>query len=219
MAWDYASKEQMEKYGRRYNPCGEYTASDGTTAYYPDQCDNFTQHHLQLLLNQGLGQYMRLNAALHYTKGDGYYDQYKTRRTLKEYGLSPFVDADGQTVTKSDIIRLKYNVNHFGGGQATLNYRDDRWNVTSGVAASYFDGNHYGQVKWVRNYIGAIDPLQRYYDNTGRKLDVNTYIRLRTTSANASLPSPTFSTVIYIILSTACRITGTGTSERLLRSM
>lgn len=25
MAWDYASKEQMEKYGRRYNPCGEYT--------------------------------------------------------------------------------------------------------------------------------------------------------------------------------------------------
>ena len=22
MAWDYASKEQMEEFGRRYNPCG-----------------------------------------------------------------------------------------------------------------------------------------------------------------------------------------------------
>ncbi len=177
MAWDYASKEDMAKYGRRYNPCGEYTDSEGKRAYYADQFDNFIQHHLQLLLSQRLGEKFSLNAALHYTDDNGYYDQYKTRRTLKEYGLSPFVDADGQTVTKSDIIRLKYNVNHFGGGQATLNYRDDRWNVTSGVAASYFDGNHYGQVKWVRNYIGAIDPLQRYYDNTGRKLDVNTYIR------------------------------------------
>ena len=28
MAWDYASREDMEKYGRRYNPCGEYTATD-----------------------------------------------------------------------------------------------------------------------------------------------------------------------------------------------
>ncbi|MDE6164502.1 MAG: TonB-dependent receptor plug domain-containing protein, partial [Muribaculaceae bacterium] len=35
MAWDYASVEEMEKYGRRYNPCGKYTDSDGNTAYYP----------------------------------------------------------------------------------------------------------------------------------------------------------------------------------------
>ena len=54
MAWDYASKEQMEEFGRRYNPCGEYTDSEGNRAYYPDQYDNFIQHHFQLLLNQRL---------------------------------------------------------------------------------------------------------------------------------------------------------------------
>lgn len=29
----------------------------------------------------------------------------------------------------------------------------------------------------MRNYIGEIDPLQRYYDNIGRKSDINTYVR------------------------------------------
>ena len=65
MAWDYASKEDMEKYGRRYNPCGEYTDSEGNRAYYRDQKDFFTQHHFQLHLSQTLGDYWRMSAALH----------------------------------------------------------------------------------------------------------------------------------------------------------
>lgn len=177
MAWDYASKEQMEEFGRRYNPCGEYTDKDGNRAYYPDQHDNFIQHHFQLLLSQRLGEWWSLNAALHYTKDYGYYDQYKTGRTLEEYGLQPFYDADGNKVKKSDLIRLKYNVNGFGGGLVTLNFRKYAWNVTLGGAVSDFDGHHYGQVKWVRNYVGPIDPLQKYYDNTGRKFDSNVYLR------------------------------------------
>lgn len=177
MAWDYASKEEMEKYGRRYNPCGEYTDANGNTAYYPDQCDNFTQHHLQLLLTQNMGPRWILNAALHYIKGDGYYDQYKTKRTLIEYGLEPYTLPDGTEVGKSDLIRLKYNDNDFGGAMFNLKYRDDRLSSTIGGAANYHRGNHFGKVKWVRNYIGAIDPLQEYYCNTGRKLDMNIYGR------------------------------------------
>ena len=177
MAWDYASKEQMEKYGRRYNPCGEYTDKDGNRAYYPDQFDNFTQHHFQLLASQRLGEYVNLNAALFYTTDLGYYDQYKTGRTLVEYGLEPFYNADGEKVTKSDLIRLKYNDNGFGGGLLNINYRRDGWNVTLGGAVSDFDGHHYGLVKWVRNYVGQIDPLQKYYDNRGRKFDSNVYLR------------------------------------------
>lgn len=177
MAWDYASKEQMEEYGRRYNPCGEYTDQYGNRAYYPDQYDNFIQHHFQLLLTQRLGSYLTLNAALHYTSDNGYYDQYKTNRSLEEYGLEPFYDADGNKIKKSDLIRLKYNVNHFGGGLVTLNYRRGRWNATLGGSVSDFIGHHFGQVKWVRNYVGPIDPLQEYYDNTGRKFDSNIYLR------------------------------------------
>lgn len=177
MAWDYASKEQMEEYGRRYNPCGEYIDKDGNRAYYADQFDNFVQHHFQLLFSQRIGEWFNINAALFYTKDDGYYDQYKTGRTLVEYGLQPFMNADGDLVKKSDLIRLKYNVNGFGGGQATVNFRRGRWNATLGGAVSDFDGHHYGRVKWVRNYVGPIDPLQKYYDNHGRKFDSNVYLR------------------------------------------
>lgn len=177
MAWDYASKEQMEEYGRRYNPCGEYIDKDGNRAYYADQFDNFVQHHFQLLFSQRIGEWFNINAALFYTKDDGYYDQYKTGSTLVEYGLQPFMNADGELVKKSDLIRLKYNVNGFGGGQATVNFRRGRWNATLGGAVSDFDGHHYGRVKWVRNYVGPIDPLQKYYDNHGRKFDSNVYLR------------------------------------------
>lgn len=177
MAWDYASKEDMEKYGRRYNPCGEYTASDGSTAYYPNQYDNFIQHHIQLLAGQTLSDNWRLNVALHYTKGDGYYEQYKTRRTLVEYGLEPFFTADGDEVKKSDLVRLKFNDNDFGGGMFNLNYTGGRLNAVLGGAANWHRGKHFGQVAWVRNYVGAIDPLQEYYNNVGRKFDFNIYGR------------------------------------------
>ncbi len=177
MAWDYASKEEMELYGRRYNPCGKYTAADGSTAFYKDQCDNFTQHHFQLLLNQELGAGFSINAALHYTKGDGYYEQYKTKRTLAEYGLAPFVGPDGELVKKSDLIRLKHNDNDFGGGMLNLHYRQGRLDAVLGGAANWFRGRHFGQVMWVRNYLGPIDPLQPYYDNAGHKFDSNVFLR------------------------------------------
>lgn len=177
MAWDYASKEDMEKYGRRYNPCGAYTDSDGNQAFYSDQCDNFVQHHFQLLLNQNIGNYFSLNAALHYTKGDGYYDQYKTKRTLAEYGLQPYIGTDGELIEKSDLIRLKFNDNDFGGGMLNVKYQRGDLSLVAGGAANWFLGKHFGQVKWVRNFIGEIDPLQEYYRNTGRKFDSNIFVR------------------------------------------
>lgn len=192
MAWDYASKEEMEEYGRRYNPCGKYTDSDGNTAYYPDQKDYFTQHHLQLIYSQALGESWNLSAALHYTKGDGNYEQLKTGGTLVEYGLKPFYTADGELVKKSDLVRKKFNDNDFYGFTANANYTRGRVNATVGGAVNNFHGVHFGQIAWVRNYVGAIDPLQRYYDNTGKKLDANIYGRVnvdlnRTFSAFADL--------------------------------
>lgn len=178
MAWDYASLEDMKKYGRRYNPCGQYLDKEGNIAYYEDQNDNYIQHHFQLLLSQHIGERWNLNAALHYTADNGYYDQYKTNRTLEEYGLADYYNQDGEKISKSDLIRLKNNVNDFYGAQVSMNYRDGGWNVSGGVAATDFHGHHFGQVKWVRNYTGPIDPLQKYYDNTGDKWDVNTYVRV-----------------------------------------
>lgn len=177
MAWDYASKEQMEEFGRRYNPCGEYTDSDGKTAYYPDQKDHFIQHHFQLHWAQYINKYWRLNMAAFYTKGDGYYDQYKTKRTLIEYGLDNYFNADGEEIKKSDLIRLKFNDNGFYGLTGALHLQKGRVDATLGGAVTNFLGKHFGQIKWVRNYVGSIDPLQQYYYNEGKKFDANIYAR------------------------------------------
>lgn len=176
MAWDYASKEDMKKYGRRYNPCGQYTDTEGKTAYYPDQTDNYIQHNFQLLYNQAIGSNINLNAALFYVKGDGYYEQYKTKRTLIEYGLSPFF-IDGEEVKKSDLIRLKEMDNGFGGGVFSFNYTKNRVNFILGGGYNNYVGHHFGKVSWVRNYVGNIDPLHEYYRNKGHKRDGNIYAR------------------------------------------
>ncbi|MDE6371322.1 MAG: TonB-dependent receptor plug domain-containing protein, partial [Duncaniella sp.] len=188
MAWDYASREQMALYGRRYNPCGEYIDGDGNVAYYPDQKDNFTQHHFQLHLSQRINDRWHLSAALFYTKGEGHYDQYKQRRTLVEYGLEPFYDADGNKIKKSDLIRLKYNDNDFGGANVNANYSYGRLDMSVGGSANQFIGRHFGHIKWVRDYINTshpLNPLQEYYNNTGKKFDANIYAR-----ANVAISRP-----------------------------
>lgn len=177
MAWDYASREEIEKYGRRYNPCGKYTAADGTTAFYPDQKDYYTQHNAQIIFGQTLGQYWRLNAALHYTRGLGYYRQYKTDRSLTEYGLNPYTTADGNVVDESDLIRLKHSNSHFYGATAGAAYRRGRLELNLGAAGNNYRGHHFGQIDWVRNYVGPLDPLQLYYTNKSSKTDLSAFAR------------------------------------------
>jgi iron complex outermembrane receptor protein len=80
MAWDGVSAADLQR-DRRYNPAGEYIDKDGNIAYYPNQNDNYKQQHFQLHLAQRLTQQWTLNATLHYTHGDGYYEQMKA-----EYG-------------------------------------------------------------------------------------------------------------------------------------
>ena len=71
-AWNYTSKYEQSLYGRRYNSCGEYYTEDGKTAYYDNQTDNYHSQNYQLIWNQRLTNLWNLNAALHYTRGDGY---------------------------------------------------------------------------------------------------------------------------------------------------
>ena len=175
-AWDYASKDEMQEYGRRYNPCGKYYDQDGRVQYYDNQTDNYIQHNFQLHVSERMGDYWRMNIALHYTKGDGYYEQYKSSRTLSEYGLESFY-LDGEKVKKSDLVRKKAMDNGFGGGVFSLLYDKGRVKAVLGGALNRYSGWHYGEVLWVRNYVGALAPNQEYYRNKGVKTDGNVYMR------------------------------------------
>ena len=176
-AWNYASKEEMQQYGRRYNSCGYmYTDADGKAHYYDNQTDNYRQQNYQLLVDHHFDNRWSLNAGVHYTKGDGYYQEYKSGRKLVEYALQPFT-VDGSEVKKSDLVRKKAMDNHFGGAVFSLNYKDDRLSASLGGAANRYFGKHFGKVLWVKEYIGELIPDHEYYRNNGAKNDANIYLK------------------------------------------
>ena len=158
-AWNYTSKYEQSLYGRRYNSCGEYYDADGNTRYYDNQTDNYHQQNYQLIWNQRLSNVLSLNAALHYTKGQGYYEEYKRKRTLFEYGLD-----NQMTWATSDLVRQKKMDNDFYGVVASIQY-DNKSNLqaTLGGGWNKYDGNHF------------LLPDHKYYDNNTKKTDFNVY--------------------------------------------
>lgn len=176
-AWNYASKEEMAMYGRRYNSCGYmFTDSDGKAHYYDNQTDNYTQHNVQLLADHHFTNALSMNIGLHYTKGDGYYQEYKSERKLKEYALQSFT-IEGNEVKRSDLVRKKAMDNHFGGGIFSLTYNSGNINASLGGGANRYFGKHFGNVLWVKNYIGELHPDHEYYRNNGAKNDMNIYLK------------------------------------------
>lgn len=176
-AWNYASKEEMAEFGRRYNSCGlMYTDDQGVQHFYDDQTDNYTQKNYQLLLNHNFTPQWNLNLGVHYTKGDGYYQEYKDGRKLAEYGLQPY-ETDGATVKKSDLVRKKAMDNGFGGGIFSVSYKGDRLQASLGGALNRYDGDHFGQVLWVKDYLGNLTPNHEYYRNNATKNDGNLYLK------------------------------------------
>lgn len=176
-AWNYASREEMQTYGRRYNSCGYmYTDADGVQHFYEDQTDNYVQTNLQLLLDHRFTNHWSAHIGAHYTKGDGYYQEYKTDRKLIEYGMQPF-EANGETVKKTDLVRKKAMDNHFAGAVFSVNYRDEKLRASLGGAANKYVGDHFGRVLWAKNYIGELDPNTDYYRNEAHKTDANVYLR------------------------------------------
>lgn len=176
-AWNYASKEEMAEYGRRYNSCGYmYSDENGTPHYYDDQTDNYIQKNYQLLINHSFSNKISANIGLHYTDGYGYYQEYKGNRKLVEYGLQAFRHDDG-TMEKSDIVRQKLVDSRFAGTVFSLNYNDERTAIALGGAFNRYSNDHYGKVLWVKNYIGALDANHEYYRNKGTKNDANIYAK------------------------------------------
>ena len=170
-AWNYTSKYEQALYGRTYNSCGEYYDEQGNTRYYDNQTDNYHQQNYQLIWNQRLSDMLNLNTALHYTKGDGYYEEYKCKRTLFEYDLDP-----QETWATSDLVRQKKMDNDFYGVVASLNY-NNRQNLqaTFGGGWNKYDGDHFGYVTWVKSPVTALLPNHKYYDDNTKKTDFNVY--------------------------------------------
>lgn len=172
ITWEGITKEQLEK-NRRYNPAGEYTDESGNTRYYDDETDNYYSDIFQATFSRFLSNTLTLNTSLSYNHGYGYYQNFKEDKSLSAYGL-PTQMVDGSAYGKSDAIQRKLLANGFYVANASLAYTKEKWNFTAGALASYYDGDHFGRVTWVKfnqNIPGDFE----WYRNTGRKADYNLF--------------------------------------------
>ncbi len=183
MGWDgvdYNTAYGINGADRRYNPAGEYTttAADGSdsTAYYPNQTDNYAQQHAQLAINHRFTPQWSLSATAHYTHGAGYYEQYK-RKKLSYWGLLGNGQlAIGNGDRKAYGMYRKQLDNHFFGGVLSAKYISEPVDLQFGGAANYYLGDHFGTLHYLEDSL--IIPINyEYYRNNARKTDANIYAK------------------------------------------
>lgn len=174
MGWDgvdHATAYGLNGADRRYNPAGEYTttAIDGSdsTAYYPNQTDNYAQQHAQLTFNHRFTPQWLLSATAHYTHGAGYYEQYK-RKKLSYWGLPYSHKAYG--------MYRKHLDNHFFGGVLTTRYISEPLDLQFGGAVNHYIGEHFGTLHYLEDTL-VLPVNYEYYRNDAKKTDANIYAK------------------------------------------
>ncbi len=165
--------EQTVETNPTFNPAGMYTDEDGTVRFHQNQVDDYDQDHYQLIWNERYNNNWSTSATLNYTKGSGFYEEYKEDANLDFHGLLP-ITIDGETTSESDLVRRRWLENNFYALSANANYKDENWDTTTGVFYSYYQGLHFGEVIWATNFTGA-NLGDRYYDGTGDKNEFTTF--------------------------------------------
>ncbi|AEL25229.1 TonB-dependent receptor [Cyclobacterium marinum] len=164
-AW-YGVPENLLATNRTYN---SYT--------YDNETDNYQQNHYQFIYAGTLSDNLKANFALHYTAGQGYYEQFREDDDLADYGINPIQIGD-QQINSTDIIRRRWLDNDFYGAVFSLNYvsSDGRLDAILGGGANRYDGDHFGEIIWM-DIAGNTNIRDKYYNNVAVKDDRNVYMK------------------------------------------
>jgi iron complex outermembrane receptor protein len=161
-AWQGVPKDSL-KTNRRFNP---FT--------YDNQTDNYQQDNYQMIYSYEFNKHWNLNAAIHYTYGRGYYEEYKEDASYSNYGLAD-VYIGNDTIRSTNLVRQKWLDNHFYGFTFSTKYNTKNFDLTIGGAGNKYDGDHYGEIIWAQ--ISNFQKDRRWYDNTGIKSDINVFAK------------------------------------------
>ncbi|MBK8556660.1 MAG: TonB-dependent receptor [Lewinellaceae bacterium] len=159
---------------RRYNEAG----MERPGSPYPNQVDDYTQRHYLLHYRLFMPQGLQLQLNGHYTRGFGFYEEYKAQQSLPNYYPQfPAID----TFLPTDLVRRRQLDNHFYGSTFVL-----RWeppvnppmlyggpSMTLGGGLHRYEGQHCGEVIWAN--WSPLEKDARYYDNNATKTDGNLY--------------------------------------------
>ena len=169
-SWNGIDAETLAS-DRTFNSAGIFTDELGKTRYYDNETDNYQQDHYQLHWNEKISGNWNTNLAFHYTKGKGYYENYKEDADFADYGLLPVV---GQTST--DLIRQKWLDNDFYGTTFSANYKSEKLDVILGGGWNKYEGDHFGKVIWAR-FASKSELGDQYYDDFATKTDGNIFAK------------------------------------------
>lgn len=143
---------------------------------YKNQTDNYTQTHHQLHYSNFINDKLTFNAALHYTRGAGYYEEYRPEDAFSKYNLPPVIIGT-DTITKTDLVRRRWLDNHFYGATYSFNYNPSQSiKLTWGGAVNQYKGDHYGEVIWAK-YASTSNLGDKYYLNDATKNDISTFLK------------------------------------------
>ncbi len=151
---------------------------------YDNEVDDYAQTHYQLHATRYLNPNFTANISLHYTRGAGFFEQYRKEEDLSGYGLEN-LDLGDTLISSSDLIRRRWLDNHFYGFVYSLQYERDALQILLGGGWNEYRGAHFGEVIWAQ-YASNGNIRHRYYDNDARKLDGNTFLKA-TYSLNSTL--------------------------------
>ncbi|MGM0506103.1 MAG: TonB-dependent receptor [Bacteroidota bacterium] len=142
---------------------------------YENQTDNYQQDHYHLHYSWQARENWILNSSLHYTRGRGYYEEYRTGDDLATYGIDP-IQIGNETIEESDLVRQRWLDNHFYGVILSSQWSRNSWDLQVGGGYNEYDGDHFGEVIWAR-YAGESELGDHYYNNNGFKTDGNLYAK------------------------------------------
>lgn len=174
-AWNGVSQEQINAFGRTYNPSGEYTDENGNLKFYDNEIDNYKQDHYQLHWNERFNNYWSSNIGLNYTYGRGYFEQYKENEDFSDYDFSE-ITIENETINTTDLIRRRWLDNDFYVINANINYKKDQLNLIFGGSYSKYTGDHFGEVIWAQ-FASNSEIRDRYYNSKGDKSDFNFFAK------------------------------------------
>lgn len=174
ISWNGATKEEMTL-DRRYNSAGRYTDELGQVRFYDKETDNYRQTHYQLAWSQSIANRLSINTAIHYTHGEGFYESYKENRKYSKYGWDK-VTIGNLVIDRTDAIQQKWMLNYFYGATASGVYQLDKLSLSVGSGWNRYDGDHYGEVVWMR-VMGNHENGDRWYFNNGDKRDFNIFAK------------------------------------------
>lgn len=174
-AWNGIDKATWET-NPRFNYSGMYTdLFTGEDKFYDNETDNYRQNHYQLLWEQRFNDKWNLETTLHYTRGKGYYENYKRvdetdvdATHYSNYNL-PVQIVGGSPVEITDFIRKKWLDNDFYGVVSTLYGKFENLDLNFGLVGNQYYGRHFGNVTGV--YFPQIDEHE-YYRNRSVKNEV-----------------------------------------------